>query len=104
MSTNFEQLFNTLVADRKVDVLVTGQAAENLRTSLVRKWSKYKTYYGSLGFLTEQDEAAAVSASSVEIDGFQATRFSLKEKAKRQTYQLLVSSSSSNDADNHVNN
>ena len=102
MSTNFEQLFNTLVADRKVDVLVTGQAAENLRTSLVRKWSRYKSY-GSLGFLTEQDEAAAVSASSIEIDGFQATRFSLKEKAKRQTYQLLVSSSS-NDAGNHVNN
>ena len=90
MSTNFEQLFVTLVAERKVDVLVTGTAAESLRTSLVRRWSRYKSYYSSLGFLTAEDEAAALSASSVEIDGVTGTRFELRPKARRNTYTILA--------------
>lgn len=91
MSTQFEQLFNTLVAERKVDVLVTGAAAESLRTSLVRRWNRYKSYYSALGFLPDEDAAASLSASSVEVAGVTGTRFALKNKARRNTYTLLTS-------------
>lgn len=89
MSTNFEQLFNTLVADRKVDVQVTGPAAESLRTSLVRRWNRYKSYYSALGFLPDGDAAAALSASPVKLGEITGTRFELRAKARRNSYTLI---------------
>jgi hypothetical protein len=89
MDATFDAVFDKLVEDGYVDVAITGVAAENLRTSLVKRWNRYKEQYDSLGFLPEEKKALAVSKTGIEKDGIICTRYLLRPKTRSNTYQIL---------------
>lgn len=93
MSTFFNDVFEKLLEDGFVDVAITGAAAETLRTSLVRRWNSYKRTYDSLGFLTDDKKDCSLSMTTIPAeereDGIAATRYSLKPRTRRASYQIL---------------
>lgn len=47
-----QELFDTLLVERSVEVHLSKQQAESLRVQLVRKWNQYKVMMDSCGFLS----------------------------------------------------
>jgi hypothetical protein len=90
----FTDIFEKLLEDKQIDVEVTGSTAESLRVSLIRKWTKYKKQYDSLGFLSDEMKSLSVSMTKLPVDettGIGGTRYSLRQKTNRATYQILES-------------
>lgn len=93
----FTDIFEKILEDGHVDVLVTGQDADSLRTSLVRRWTKHKEDYDRLGFLTDERKNLSMSAAKIQIGEMQGTRFILKPRKQRATYQILSTDNTEQD-------
>lgn len=91
MTTTFNDIFEKILEDGQVDVAVTGQAAQSLRVSLVRRWNQHKEVYDKLGFLPDSQKNLALAAEQVQVsDGITGTRFLLRVKKTRVMYQIIT--------------
>lgn len=90
---SFNDLFEELLEKKCLDVAVAGTGAESLRSSLSRRWSKYKKTYDELGFLA--DELRDLSLTMKVTDS--GVRFSLMPNVRKVSYQILPIIESNNE-------
>lgn len=77
---NSTQIFDKLLADRKITLVAPVASAASLRVSLIRKFKDYKEQMIKLGFLDPTLEDAVVS---MEYDKeSEKARFFLREKKR----------------------
>lgn len=81
-----QDIFDTLVLERRVTVQLDKSKAESLRIQLSKKWSKYKTDLDSLGFLEDDLAACSLCRKKVE-DGYE---FLLEPRQKNLIEYTLI--------------
>jgi len=90
-----QDIFDTLVLERRVTVQLDKSKAESLRVQLVKKWSKYKIDLDSLGFL--EDDLAACSLCRRTLSNSQGYEFLLEPRLKQTiNYEVLTTCDNTN--------
>ena len=77
---NGTEVFDTLLSNRKITLVVDVAQAASLRVSLIRKFKDYKQQMQKLGFLAADLEEAVVSLEYNKEE--QIARFFLREKKR----------------------
>lgn len=92
MSSEFSEVFDALIDTHEVKLLIAPKQAENLRVSLVRRWSQYKTRMDSLGFLSDELKELGLRMEPLldTTTGMSGVRFSLVKKRRGITYQIML--------------
>jgi DNA-binding transcriptional regulator/RsmH inhibitor MraZ len=92
-SSTFNSLFEELLEKKSVEVMVLFTESESLRVSLTRRWNQYKDKMDSLGFLSENLRSLSLSREKLVVTSGEVTvdytRFVLKPREVRRTYQIL---------------
>lgn len=85
-----QELFDTLLDTRQVQVVLSKDQAESLRVQLVKKWNKYKLDMDAVGFLADDLQRCSLCRrTSATADG--TYTFSLEPKKRSLTqYEVLL--------------
>jgi len=83
------EIFDALVADRKIALVLTDKQAAVVRVSLLRKWKDYKDQMGKLGFLDPELEPLVVSLE-LDKENTVATFFLREKKRTAVSYEVIA--------------
>lgn len=86
-----QELFDTLLKTREVQVVLSKQDSENLRIALVKKWNKYKVEMDSLGFLADDLATCSVSRRAPTSDSLTYCYLLVPKRNQPNQYEILPS-------------
>lgn len=92
-----QELFDTLLIERSVEVQLSKQQAESLRVQLVRKWNQYKAMMDGCGFLGEELASCSLGRRSPTTPDGHYT-FVLAPRQRTVVEYTIVTNESSEDA------
>lgn len=96
MPSDFDDLFEQLLEHKTVTVALTREGSESVRSSLSRRWNKYKQRMMPLGFLRDdligcslcREVIKSTTPDSPDVAVTIGVRFYL-EKHVRKSYEIL---------------
>lgn len=85
-----QDLFDTLLLERKALVQIDKSGAESLRIQLVKKWNKYKVELDALGFLAADLQDCSICRRNPETEGGPYQFFLMPRRKHKVEYTIVT--------------